>query len=139
MNFHQLLHQRDALLRQARLANTAYAYGRLGEFAGRISRAQLHGAVRLDSGDPAGERPWPGLTALDGSQAVLEEHFLDEDILELADILCFLGLEVGAGFTFRLEDLGGRFLPALRRELEQAGINPGLASSPKEDSNQRLG
>jgi len=77
MNFHQLLHQRDALLRQARLANSAYAYRRLGEFAGRITRAQLHGAVRLDSGDPDGERPWPGLTALDGSQAVLEEHFLD--------------------------------------------------------------
>ncbi len=139
MNFHQLLHQRDALLRPARLANTAYAYRRLGEFAGRITRAQLHGVVRLDSGDPDGERPWPGLTALDGSQAVLEEHFLDEEILELADILRFLGKEADAGFTFRLEDLGGRFLPGLRLELEQAGINPGLASSPREDSNQRLG
>lgn len=139
MNFHQLLHQRDALLRQARLANTAYAYRRLGEFAGRITRAHLHGAVRLDSGDPAGERPWPGLTALDGSQAVLEEHFLDEDILDLADILCFLGLDTDTGVTFRLEELGGRFLPGLRRELTQAGINPGPEASPAEDSNHRCG
>lgn len=139
MNFHQLLHQRDALLRQARLANTAYAYRRLGEFAGRITRAGLHGVVRLDSGDDAGERPWPGLTALDGSQAVLEEHFLDEEILELADILAFLGRDVEAGITFRLEELGGRYLPGLRQELEQAGINPGRASSPREDSSPRLG
>lgn len=139
MNFHQLLHQRDALLRQARLANTAYAYRRLGEFAGRIARARLHGAVRLDPGDPAGERPWPGLTALDGSQAVLEEHFLDEEIIELADILCFLGLDADSGVTFRLEDLGGRFLPGLRRELALAGLNPGPAGSPAEDSNHRCG
>lgn len=139
MNFHQLLHQRDALLRQARLANTAYAYRRLGEFAGRMTRAQLHGAVRLDPGDPAGERPWPGLTALDGSQAVLEEHFLDEDILELADILGFLGQDTGSGVTFRLEELEGRFLPGLRRELVLAGVNPGPAGSPTEDSNHRPG
>lgn len=139
MNFHQLLHQRDALLRQARLANTAYAYRRLGGFAGRITRARLHGAVRLDSGDPAGERPWPGLTALDGSQAALEEHFLDEDILELVDILCFLGLDTDSGVTFRLEELKGRFLPGLRRELALAGINPGPEASPAEDSNHRRG
>ena len=139
MNFHQLLHQRDALLRQARLANTAYAYRRLGEFAGRITRAQLHGAVRLDPGDPAAERPWPGLSALEGSQAVLEEHFLDEEIIELADILCFLGKEVNPGLTFRLEDLGGRFLPGLRRELTEAGCNPGPEASPAEDSNRPRG
>lgn len=136
MNFHQLLHERDALLRQARLANTAYAYRRLGEFAGRIARAQLHGVVRLDSGDPAGERPWPGLTALDGSQAVLEEHFLDEDILELADILRFLGVDTGSGVSFRLEELAGRFLPGLRRELEQAGLSPGAVSPSTEDSSR---
>jgi hypothetical protein len=139
MNFHQLLHQRDALLRQARLANTAYAYRRLGEFAGRITRAQLHGAVRLDPGDPAAERPWPGLSALEGSQAVLEEHFLDEEIIELADILCFLGKEVNTGLTFRLEDLGGRFLPRLRRELTEAGLNPGPEASPAEDSSRPCG
>ncbi len=139
MNFHQLLQQRDALLRQARLANTAYAYRRLGEFAGRIARAQLHGVVRLDPGDPVAERPWPGLTALEGSQAVLEEHFLDEDIIELADLLRFAGRDVGEGITFRLEELGGRHLPGLRRELEQAGLSPGLEASPAGDSNRQRG
>lgn len=139
MNFHQLLQQRDALLRQARLANTAYAYRRLGEFAGRIARARLHGVVRLDAGDLVAERPWPGLTALEGSQAALEEHFLDEDIIELADILAFLGRDVDTGVTFRLEEFGGRHLPALRRELEQAGMNPWPEASPAEDSNRQRG
>ncbi|MDI1249112.1 MAG: hypothetical protein PSV13_09640 [Lacunisphaera sp.] len=57
MNFQQLLQQRDALLRQARLANTAYAYRRLDEFAGRIARARLHGAVTLRPGDPLDNLP----------------------------------------------------------------------------------
>ena len=122
MNFHLLLQQRAALLRQARLANIAFAYQRLDTYAARIARARLHGLVRLDRGDPAAERPWPALTALEGSQAVLEEHFVDEDGVELADILEFLGENVNAGVTFRLEELENRFLPRLRRELESAGI-----------------
>jgi hypothetical protein len=125
MNFHELIHQRDGLLRQARLANVAFACQRLGVYAARIARARLHGLVRLNPGDPAGEQPWPGLTALEGSQAVLEEHFLDEEGVERADILGFLGEEVGAGgCTFRLEELEGRFLVPLQRELGAAGIPP---------------
>jgi len=125
MNFHQLIHQRDGLLRQARLANVAFACHRLGVYAARIAAARLHGLVRLHPGDPSGEQPWPGLTALEGSQAVLEEHFLDEEGVELADILGFLGEDVNAGgFTFRLEELEGRFLTPLRRELASAGIVP---------------
>jgi hypothetical protein len=124
MNFHQLIQQRDGLLRQARLANLAFAGQRLGVFAARIARARLRGLVRLRTGDPTAEQPWPGLTALEGSQAALEEHFLDEDGVELADILGFLGEDVaGGGFTFRLEELEDRFLSPLRQELESAGIN----------------
>ena len=37
MKLSKLLHQREALLRQTRLANLAYAYRRLGEFAGRVT------------------------------------------------------------------------------------------------------
>ena len=123
MNLSELLHERDALLRQARLANVAYAYQRLGDFAGRIARARLHGAVALLSGDSSASHPWPGLDALEGSQAVLEEHFLDEEIVELADILAFLGEDVRSdGLTLRLEELAARFLPPLRRELTAAGI-----------------
>lgn len=123
MNFQQLLQHRAALLRQARLANLAFAYQRLGDLAARIARARLRGLVRLDPGDPEAERPWPMLTALECSQAVLEEHFLDEDAIELADILKFLGEDGHAeGVTFRLEEVESRFLAPLRRELESAGI-----------------
>lgn len=137
MNLHQLIHQRDALLRQARLANAAYAYQRLGEFAARIARARLRGAAVLRPGDPAGEQPWPGLTALEGSQAVLAEHFLDEEVVELADIMGFLGEEIPVdGLGLRLEELGERWLPPLRQELEAAGIAVGPEASPAEDSNR---
>lgn len=135
MNFHHLLHQRDTLLRQARLANVAYAYAQLGVFADRIARARLRGAVALRPGDPATGQPWPGLVALEGSQAVLEEHFLDEEIVELTDILAFLGEDVRSdGLTLRLEDLAERFLPPLRRELEAAGVPPPTTPHPVEDS-----
>lgn len=124
MNFHQLLHQRHALQRQARLAGVAYAYQRLGDFAARIAQARLHGLVALRPADPAGEPAWPTLTALEGSQAVLDEHFLDEEVVELADILEFLGEEVPSdGLAFRLEELESRFRSALRRELESSGVS----------------
>lgn len=123
MNIHHLLQQRDVLLQQARLANAAYAYQRLAEFAGRIARARLRGAVALRPGDPAGPQPWPGLDARQGSQAVIEEHFLDEEIVELTDILAFLGEDLrSGGVTLRLEDLGARYLPRLKDELVAAGV-----------------
>lgn len=134
MNFHHLLHQRDALLRQARLANRAFAYQRLEVVASRIAQARLQGLVELRPGDPEGEQPWPGLRALEGSQSVLEEHFLDEEIVELADILGFVGEELPVdGFRFRLEELAGRYLPPLRRELEAAGITLKQEESPLQD------
>lgn len=140
MNFHHLLHQRDALLRQARLANAAYAHQRLGEFAARIARARLRGAVVLHAGDPTGEQPWPGLRALEGSQAVLEEHFLDEELVELTDILVFLGEDVRTdGLTLRLEELAERFLPRLRRELETAGIEVPVDPRTLADPNRTRG
>lgn len=135
MNFHHLLQQRDALLRQARLANLAFAHARLGVFTARIGRAQLQGLVSLRPGNPADEHPWPALAALEGSQAVIEEHFLDEEIVELADIVGFLGEDLSAGgFNFRLEELGARYLPQLRRELEAAGIEVTDGPRPTEDS-----
>jgi hypothetical protein len=140
MNFQQLLQQRDVLLQQARLANLAFAYDRLGTFAARISRAGLEGAVALHSGNPDAEHPWPGLFALEGSQSVIEEHFLDEEMVELTDILGFLGEEIPPeGYQFRLEDLAARFLPQLRRELEAAGIASAGTADPIEDHERRGG
>jgi hypothetical protein len=123
MNFHHFLQQRDVLLRQARLANVAFACERLGAFGARIARARLHGLVGLRPGDPASGQPWPALVALEGSQAVLEEYFLDEEIVELTDILGFLGEDLSdEAFRFRLEELAGRYVPQLQRELAAAGI-----------------
>jgi hypothetical protein len=140
MNFQHLLHQRDAVLRQARLANAAYACQRLGEFAHRIARARLRGAVVLHAGDPEGEQPWPGLSVLEGSQAVLEEHFLDEELVELTDILGFLGEDIRAeGLTLRLEELAERYLPRLRHELESAGIEVPDAPRSLADPNRTNG
>lgn len=137
MNFHQLLHQRDALLKQAHLANMTFAYQRLGDFSARIARARLQGPVRLHPGHPESERPWPQLTALEGSQAVIEEHFLDEDVIDLMDILAFLGRATGPdGQVFHLEEIADRFQAGLRRELERAGLNPGAEASQPEDSSR---
>jgi hypothetical protein len=123
MKLTQLLHQRDALIRQARLANVAFAYQRLRDFAARIARARLKGVVTLHGGDPAGEQPWPRLVADEGRQSAIEEHFLDEDVIELADILAFLH-DTGRldELSFRIEDIGPRYLPRLLHELELARI-----------------
>ena len=140
MKYSQLLHHRDALIRQARLANVAFAHHRLGEFAARIARARLHGAVTLHGGDATGDQPWPRLVADEGSQAVIEEYFLDEDVIELADILAFLhDTSRLTELTLRLEEIGSRYLPRLRQELEQADIAPGQETPRIEDSNRGAG
>ncbi len=135
MNYQHLLHQREALLRQARLANVAFAHDQLASFGARIARAGLRGAVTLQTADPEADRPWPVLTAHTCSQAVIEEHFTDEDMVELADILVFVSDDAAAEFNFRLEELTAEFQPALRRELEDAGIL--LEQPAPEDSRHR--
>jgi hypothetical protein len=137
MNFHQLILNRTALLRQARLANLAFAWQRLDAFATRIARAHLHGQVTLQLADPDADRPWPVLLALEGNQSVIEEYFLDEEIAELADILVFLSENNQvAEFTFHLEELASHFLPGLKHELEKAGIHVEQTSLSPEDSSR---
>jgi hypothetical protein len=122
MKLSLLLSQRTALLRHARLANLAFAYTKLGEFARRISRAQLTGSVTLKHAAPGAGQFWSALTALEGNQSVIEEHFTDEDIADLADIVAFTTGASDVDLTFRIEELEERFLAPLRPELEQAGI-----------------
>lgn len=117
-----LLSQRQALLRQARLANLAFAYTTLMEFARRITRAQLSGRVVLKPPAPHAEHYWASLTALDGNQSVIEEHFADEDLMDLADVLAFVTGNESLEVTFRLEDLADAYLVPLRMELERNGI-----------------
>jgi hypothetical protein len=130
MEIDHLLRQRSALLRRTRLANLAYAYAELGVFAGRIDRANLRGAVTLHPADPAAGRAWPSLVAEQGSQSVLDEHFLEEELLDLADLLAFAtGIELRSPLEFRLEDFDQRFRTSLRRDLEKAGIEVPAASA----------
>lgn len=133
MKFSHLLQQRDALLRQARLANVAFAYAWLQAFAARAARAGLRGAFMLRDGDPDDGLPWPTLESAWASPAVLAEHFLDEDIVELADILAYLHDGVRpAKRCLRWEEFEETLLPALRRELQGAGAPPQERVMPEE-------
>ena len=122
MKLSNLISQRDALLRQSHLANLAFAYQQLEVLVSRLGRAQLRGLVCLQPRDPAADRFWPLLTALEGNQSVIEEHFTDGNVADLADLLAFNADRGEAAETFRLEDLGDRFLAPLRTELLKAGV-----------------
>jgi hypothetical protein len=128
MKLSLLLSQRRALLRQARLAGFAFAYWRLAEFAGRIDRARLHGSVHLAQMDPESGRFAATLTAMEGNQSVIDEHFTDEDVMDLADAIALKGDENASELTFPIEELRQRFLDPVRHKLEQEGvvIDPGF-------------
>lgn len=125
MNLSQLLASRPALLRQASLANAAFAYAVLRGLGRRIETARLHGPVRLLAVDPAVERFAPQLVALAGSQAVLDEHFDESDLVRLADALAFSATGPATEFDFFLETMFSRFSPALRSALQSAGVELG--------------
>ena len=117
-----LLARRPALLRQARLANLAFAYATLHDFAQRIARAQLAGSVRLRHAAPQADRYWATLTALEGNQSVIEEHFADQDLMDLADVLAFATGNEAVDVTFDLEDIADNFVTPIRLELEKEGV-----------------
>lgn len=124
MNFEKLLHDREALLRSARLANLAFAYARLGEVSARLRRAGLPGALTLELPDDESERFWPTLVAHSAAPSLIEEHFLDEEILELADVLAFLREEgEPVSDTFSLATIDERWRPHLRERLQRAGVS----------------
>jgi hypothetical protein len=132
MKLSRLISQRKALQSQTRLANLAYAYQHLDRLIGRIDRAQLRGLVRLEPRDLAAERCWPVMTALEGSQSVVEEHFTDGDIADLADLLAFETGREDSVAEVRLEELRERFLAPLAGELVRAGVQ--LESGPRPKS-----
>lgn len=122
MKLSHLLAKRPDLLREVRLANLGFAYQALCLFAGRVARANLRGRVRLVPIDPHAERFFPGLTALESNQSLIEEHFSDEDLILLADVVGFATGHPGFEFTFRIDDLS-EFIEPLRAELLRAGIS----------------
>lgn len=136
MKLSHLLRQRPALLQQARLTNLAFAYARLGEFATRIARARLHGEVNLKQANAEAELPWASLTALTGSQSVIEEHFTDEDLMDFADLAAFVTGEKNLDATFPIEHVSEKFLAPLRRQLEQAGVMIDDDPQPVEEPNR---
>ena len=117
-----LLTRRRTLLRQARLANLAFALVTLQKFSVRTTRGQLYGRVTLAHAAPDAERYWASLTALEMSQSVIEEHFTDEEVMELADVVSFTTGNDALDLTFDVEDLDELFLRPLRDELEREGI-----------------
>ena len=123
MKLSSLLVKRQALLEQSRLANLAFAFDRLSDFARRIARARLVGEVRLQPASPEAQRYWPTLTALEGNQSVIEEHFTEEDLANLYDVLAFVAGENERDFTFRIEDLRSRFIVQVHEQLTQAGVD----------------
>ena len=127
-----LLTQRRALLRQARLANLAFAYHTLNALTTRLDAARIAGAVTLKPMAPAEERYWPVLQADDFNQSVLEEHFSDQDVMDLADVIAFVTANDTAEISFRLEALADTFLIPLRLELEREGVAIDEAGETKE-------
>jgi len=122
MKLSKLLATRQGILRQARLANLAYAYTTLKRLADRIANARLSGAVRLQPADPTEERYWATLTALEGHQSVIEEQFSDQDLADLADAAVFaIGGEFAA-IEFPLENLREQFVAPIRELLDEAGV-----------------
>jgi hypothetical protein len=129
-----LLTQRPALLRQLRLANLAFAYAALSDFGQRIARARLTGRLRLQQANPRADRYWATLTALEGNQSVVDEHFADEDLMAMADVLGFITGHDPLDITFEAEDLTDIFLAPVRSELDREGIAIDRAESVTEES-----
>jgi hypothetical protein len=117
-----LLTQRQALLHKVYLANLAFAYTTLQQFHRCIERAQVTGRVTLKQAAPHAERYWASLVALDMNQSIIEEHFSDEAIMELADVMAFLTGNDALEISFDLDDLSELFLVPIRVELEREGI-----------------
>ena len=118
----QLLAAREGLVRRATLANMAFAYRLLSRFTERIHRAGLRGLVNIKSPEANGEN-WSSLTAIEGSQAQLEEHFSEEDVMDLTDAIRYVvGGEIVIDLSFRIEEVGNMFLVPLRDTLLSYGV-----------------
>jgi len=136
MKFSDLLVSRKTIVHQATLANLAYAYQVLTSIAGRITDARLRGIVRLQHAREPREGEWPTLTALTGSQSVIEEHFTDGDILELAEAAFFVADHHERDLSFPLEELSRLFIAPLREVLEKAGVTFEVETPDRDLSNR---
>jgi hypothetical protein len=118
-----LLERRNDFLRQARLANLAFAYDTFRDFARRVERAGLRGPVTLSQPDANAERYWAVLTPHAASQAVVDEHFADEDIMDLANMIAFVTGNGEEDVSFNIERIDETFIARIRTELERNGVD----------------
>ena len=123
MKISKLIATHQAIIQQARLANLAQAYVTLRRCAERVRRARICGLVNLRQPDADEGRLWATLTALEGNQSVLEEHFCDEELMEFADAVAYVRGTRNLDITFRLEALTTEFVAPLKAQLEQAGVD----------------
>lgn len=123
MKLSQLVGARQHLLRCAHLANLGFAYRLLEDYATRIERARMTGLVNLKSPEAGEETCWAELTAVEGHQSIIEEHFTDEDLMDLADAVAYMTDCDAVDVTFRLEHFTEVFLVPLRSVLDEAGID----------------
>lgn len=123
MKLSQLIAIRNTINLRANLANQAYAFLTLQRFAARIANAQLRGSVRMRPAAAEEHRYWATLTALQGSQAVIEEHFNEDDVEELADAITLARDGEADDCVFRLEDLERKFVVPLGLDLCKAGVD----------------
>lgn len=122
MRLSKLLATRQSIIRHANLANLAFSYQTLKRLADRAASARLRGRVQLRQADAAEELYWATLTALEGNQSVIEEHFDDEDIMDLADAIAYAIAGEFASIEFDLAAMTEKFVTPLRYALDQAGI-----------------
>jgi hypothetical protein len=134
MKLSQLLATRKTIIRQANLANLAYAYLTLTRLAERVAAARLHGLVQLRQAGGDEEPHWASLTALEGNQSVIEEHFDDDDLMALADAIVFAVGHEFPEIEFNLEELSGKYVAPLRHALEKAGVAIDLADQLHEQT-----
>jgi hypothetical protein len=122
MNFSELLSSRKALLRQAYLANMAFSYFTIRRLAERAGHARLAVRVLLRPTRVTDEIRPASLTALDGNQSVVEEHFCDEDVLQLADAIEFALESPFIEIEIKLDELALKYAAPLRAALDRAGV-----------------
>ncbi len=122
MKLSALLASRPTILRQAALAHTAAAWLTLQHASSRIAAAGLRGTVHLRQGDPVeDEAPWATLTSDEIRPSVLEEHFTEDDLLEIAEALAYATDANYADVVFPIETLAAYADPLLR-SLQKAGV-----------------
>ena len=126
MKLSALLASRPTILRQAALAHTAAAWLTLHRLSTRIAQARLAGVVHLRQDDPdSDDAPWATLTSDDIRASVLEEHFTEDDLIELADAVAYATDVSYADIEFPIESLAAYAEPLLRM-LQKAGVTVDL-------------